>query len=110
MIISELIWKALNLKKKDKIVLSLMPHSEMTKQKLKLFGCGSLTASLFKDTIFRSRKKASAEMIPNLFWAPSFLVPEKFGPQMKMLYNDFQAENKFLGDQIFGNQKSQGPK
>ena len=81
MIISELIWKALNLKKKDKIVLSLMPHSEMTKQKLKLFGCGSLTASLFKDTIFRSRKKASAEMIPNLFWAPSFLVPEKFGSQ-----------------------------
>ena len=60
----------------------LMPHSEMTKQKLKLFGCGSLTASLFKDTIFRSRKKASsAETIPNLIWAPSFLVPEKFGPQ-----------------------------
>jgi hypothetical protein len=73
--------KGLEFEKKDKTVLSLMPHSEMTKQKLKLFGCGSLTASLFKDTIFRSRKKASAEMIPNLVWAPSFLVPERFGSQ-----------------------------
>ena len=72
-----------------------MPHSEMTKQKLKLFGCGSLTASLFKDTIFRSRKKASAEMIPNLIRAPEF-----FGLQeiWSMHENEFEDTKMSFGN------------
>ena len=65
-------------------------------------------------------------MVPDLIWAPDFFVPReicspRFGPQeiwsprtlgptkvgscMNMLYNDFHAGPKFLGDQ-----KSQGPK
>ena len=48
-------------------------------------------------------KKAISEMVPDLVWAPDF-----FGSQMKMLYNDFQAENKFLGDQISQQPKKSG--
>ena len=52
-------------------------------------------------------------MVPELIWAPDFLVPEKFGPLeiwaprnlgpkkfglcIKMPYNDFHARPKFLG-------------
>ena len=37
-------------------------------------------------------------------WSPTNLVPNKFGPGMKIPYNDFNAGNKFLGAQKF-----QGP-
>ena len=42
---------------------------------------------------------------PREIWAPRNLVPEKLGPLIKMLYNDFYAGPKFLGAQ-----KSQRPK
>ena len=58
---------------------------------------------------------------PWLFWSLRILGPTKVGPCMKMLYNDFHADMKFLGAQtswgwnfsrtkFLGDQKSQGPK